>query len=254
MADQSKHPASDTAPINRRELLGRVAMAATTLVVSQTLPAFGATREEAPAAAAGPSPCVLTAPLEEGPFFVDEKLNRSDIRSDPVSGAIAPGVPLEIAFNVARASGATCAPLTGAYLDVWHCDAGGVYSDESEGGPRTRFLRGYQVTDGNGAARFTTIYPGWYPGRTVHIHFKLRLPAGASSRYEFTSQFFFDEALTAAVHAAGPYSGRGRRDTFNTDDRVFLGLPVAQRSALTLATTKADGGYRGAITLTVAVA
>jgi len=97
-----------------------------------------------------------------------------------------------------------------------------------------KFLRGYQLTDESGAARFTTIYPGWYTSRAVHIHFKVRTDPGLASGYEFTSQLFFDEAVTDQVHAQSPYSSRGARDTLNADDMIYAGggdqmlLPLTQ--------------------------
>src|SRR5262245_60094075 len=248
--------------INRRQMLGRAASAAATLVVSQTIFSCSAdatgvdgddSSDAIPAGSANAS-CVLTASLTEGPYFVDERLLRSDIRADPSTGAISAGTPLDLTFNVARLSGGACTPLTGAYLDVWHCDAAGVYSDESANNSSGRkFLRGYQITDANGLAKFTTVYPGWYSGRAVHIHFKLRLFAGATRTYEFTSQFFFDEALTSVVHAASPYNTRGTRNTRNGTDGIYNGLTTAQKSALTLSTTKIGDGYSGVINLTVNV-
>jgi protocatechuate 3,4-dioxygenase beta subunit len=107
-------------------------------------------------------------------------------------------------------------------VDVWHCDALGVYSDVQDASGSTvgqTFLRGYQVTDATGAAAFTTIYPGWYRGRAVHIHFKVRTDNGL----EFTSQLFLDDALTDTVHQRDPYAGKGQRDTRNADDSIFRG-------------------------------
>jgi protocatechuate 3,4-dioxygenase beta subunit len=232
--------------LTRRELLGRVAAGAASLVVSQSLldlsPAFAARDDE----------CVLTAALTEGPFFVDEKLNRSDIRTDPATGAVSAGVPLALMFNVERLVNGVCTPLPGAYLDVWHCDAGGVYSDVGAANGR-EFLRGYQVTDASGAARFATVYPGWYSGRPVHIHFKLRLYAGERETYEFTSQFFFDEALTDKVHAQAPYTTRGQRNTRNNSDRIYSDLSRAEKAGLTLQAEPAGNGYNGAINLRVRV-
>jgi protocatechuate 3,4-dioxygenase beta subunit len=201
---------------------------------------------------------VLTAALTEGPYFVDEKLNRSDIRSDPATGAVSQGVPLKLAFNVMRVSGDACTPLTGAYLDVWHCDAAGTYSDVSgagngTGGAGRKFLRGYQITDANGAAQFSTIYPGWYSGRAVHVHFKLRLFAGSSTTYEFTSQFFFDESLTDTVHALAPYNDKGRRNVVNTTAGIYNSLSATEKTALTLQATRDGDGYAGVITLGVRV-
>lgn len=252
--------------LSRRDLLGLAAKGAATVVVSQSLLVACAsggsnaadtssTAGTVGASAASPSgstSCVLTAALEEGPFFVDERLNRADIRSDPASAGISAGVPLVVTFNVSRVAGNACTPLTGAYLDVWHCDAGGVYSDVQ--GETHKFLRGYQVTDANGVAKFTTVYPGWYPGRAVHIHFKLRLFAGSTKSYEFTSQLFFDEGLTDAVHTQSPYSSRGTRNTRNADDGIYNELSATQKAALTLQAAKAGNGYEGMVNFGVQVA
>ena len=101
-------------------------------------------------------------------------------------------------------------------MDIWHCDAHGLYSDVSD--PRfdtqgKKFLRGYQTTDSNGVAKFITIYPGWYQGRAVHIHFKIR--SGSGPVYEFVSQLFFDDALSDQVYNQAPYDGRGARTPRN---------------------------------------
>lgn len=129
--------------------------------------------------------CVVRPQQTQGPYFVDERLNRSDIRADPSSGAVRAGIPLRLAFRVSRSSSGACSALANAMVDVWHCDALGIYSDASDAGFNTvgqKFLRGYQLTDAAGLAQFTTIYPGWYSGRAVHIHFKLRSSAGARRR------------------------------------------------------------------------
>jgi protocatechuate 3,4-dioxygenase beta subunit len=190
--------------------------------------------------------------LTEGPFFVDEMLNRSDIRTDPTTGVVSSGTPLALSFNVSRVANSACTPLTGAYLDVWHCDAGGVYSDVS--GSSRKFLRGYQITDANGVATFTSIYPGWYSGRAVHIHFKLRLFAGSTKTYEFTSQFFFNDALTDSVYTQSPYSSRGARNTRNANDGIYNSLSANDKAALTLQASTTSGGYAGVINLAVNVA
>ena len=151
-------------PLNRREMLKGLAGRAVTVVVSQSM--LGCATASNPTDTAvdttsqggsASTACVLTPALTEGPFFVDEKLNRADIRSDPVSGAVSAGVPLRLTFNVARVASNACTPLTGAYLDVWHADASGTYSDVSgmgngSGGAGHKFLRGYQITDAAGAA------------------------------------------------------------------------------------------------------
>jgi protocatechuate 3,4-dioxygenase beta subunit len=173
-------------------------------------------------AAFAQSPVVATPALTEGPYFVDEMLNRSDIRVDPSDGSITQGFPLRLGITVSRIDNGAISPLTGAYVDIWHCDALGVYSDvQAQNTVGRKFLRGYQVTDRHGNVRFLTIYPGWYQGRTAHIHNKVRLFAGSQETYEFTTQFFFDEAITDAIHAMAPYNQKGRRDTFNNTDGIF---------------------------------
>ena len=244
--------------VSRRAMLGMAASVIPTVIVSQAISgcateAAGLEGDDDGSDPGAPS-CVLTAALTEGPFFVDERLSRSDIRPDPVTGAISQGVPLELVFNVSRVANSACTPLTGAYLDVWHCDAAGVYSDVSGTGAGRRFLRGYQFTDGSGVARFTTVYPGWYSGRAVHVHFKLRIIAGSTTTYEFTSQFFFDETLTDTVHGGSPYSSRGRRNTLNTTDGIYNSLSATDKAALTLQTSSnGSGGYNGVINLGVRV-
>jgi protocatechuate 3,4-dioxygenase beta subunit len=252
------------ARLSRRDLLGFAAKGAASVVVSQSVflacaaGAASATDTSASSGTTGTTgttptdaSCVLTAALTEGPFFVDEKLNRSDIRTDPGTGAVAAGIPLALTFNVSRVANSACTPLTSAYLDVWHCDSTGVYSDVS--GSSKKFLRGYQITDANGVAAFTTIYPGWYGGRAVHIHFKLRLYAGSSKAYEFTSQFFFDDTLTDSVYTQSPYSTRASRDTHNASDGIYNSLSTNDKAGLTLQTSKAGDGYAGVINLGVNV-
>jgi protocatechuate 3,4-dioxygenase beta subunit len=173
--------------------------------------------------AAVPS-CVVRPALTEGPYFVDQMLNRSDIRIEPTNGSVKPGALLNLVFNVSDVSQNTCKPLSGAHVDVWHCDALGAYSDVQDRSSNTSgqtWLRGYQITDEIGMAKFVTIYPGWYPGRTVHIHFKIRTNPGSQTGYEFTSQLFFDEALTAQMYSQQPYASKGRPNTLNANDGIF---------------------------------
>ena len=121
--------------------------------------------------------CVVRPEQTEGPYFVDEHLHRSDIRSDPTDAQLRPGTPLTLQLLVSRLDTGNCQPLLGAQVDIWHCDALGLYSDVRDPGFDTvgkKYLRGYQMTDARGEVRFVTVYPGWYPGRTVHIHFKIR--------------------------------------------------------------------------------
>ena len=179
---------------------------------------------ESDAVAAVLPACLVRPEQTEGPYFVDEKLHRSDIRVEPTDKSIKPGAPLRMEFRVSRIAGGSCAPLTGAIVDVWHCDALGVYSDVRDRSFDTRgkkFLRGYQITDAKGIAQFLTIYPGWYEGRAVHIHFKIRNDASSERGYEFTSQLYFDESITDQVHNSAPYNSKGRRTTTHESDFLF---------------------------------
>jgi len=197
---------------------------------------------------AGTPTCVARPALTEGPFFVDEKLNRSDIRSDPADGRVRPGVPLQLALRVSRLTRGVCAPLPGATVDLWHCDAVGVYSDVQDPGGATlgkKFLRGYQITDADGLARFITIYPGAYRGRAVHIHFKIRSAAAGGRVHDFTSQLFFDDALSDLIYAQPPYAGRGEQRLRNARDGIFRNAGAQ----LTLVVTPAAPGYAGAFEL-----
>lgn len=154
----------------------------------------------------------------------DERLQRADIRSDPTTGVVKAGLPLALTFAVSQIANDACIPLEGAIVDIWHCDAEGQYSDVRDARFNTtgqQWLRGYLVTDANGLAQFTTIFPGWYSGRTVHIHFKIRTGFDEEDTYEFTSQLFFDKAFVDQVYAQEPYAARGEQDTLNSADRIY---------------------------------
>ena len=170
--------------------------------------------------------CVVRPQMTIGPYFVDDQLNRSDIRTEPSDGTVKEGVPLTLAIGVFDVTSDSCTPIQDAQVDVWHCDALGVYSGVSDQGFDTTgqmFMRGYQLTDANGRVQFLTIYPGWYSGRAVHIHFTIRTTGANGEEYQFTSQFFFDDTLTAQVHALEPYASKGQRDTTNATDNIFGG-------------------------------
>ena len=210
----------DDRPVGR--VLSR--RAAVVLLGAAGYAAFGGRPRAGGWAAQGVGPCVARPEQTEGPYFVDEALHRADIRADPADGSVRPGLPLDLAIVVSRLADGTCAPLASAQVDVWHCDHLGVYSDVRD--PRfdttgRKFLRGYQRTDATGRARFTTIYPGWYEGRTVHIHFKVRSPAERRPGFEFTSQLYFDDAVSDRVFAAAPYAGRDGRRTRNGGDGIY---------------------------------
>lgn len=190
------------------------------------------------AAVSAPS-CIVRPAETEGPYFVDEKINRCDIRTNTSDGKASVGAPLALTFNVANVGSGSCTSLADATIDVWQCDAAGTYSDVSDQGFQTvgkNYLRGYQVTDSFGQAKFTTIYPGWYQGRAVHIHFKIRTTSSAGKAVEFTSQLFFDESLTDQVHAAAPYAAKGKRTLLNSGDSIY-------NEQLLLDTKRSGDGY-----------
>ena len=201
-------------------------------------------RPSSPAAQAGTvqqtlPACVVTPQQTEGPYFVDERLDRSDIRTDPLDGSVREGVPLKLTLQVTEVNGDACTPLAGTYVDLWQCDAHGVYSDVDDRSTGSRagtskFLRGYQVTDENGTVQFMTILPGWYGGRTVHIHFKVRTALDTRSAREMVSQFYFDDALIDQIQALPPYASNAQRRVRNNQDGLFrnggdrLIVPLAQ--------------------------
>ena len=155
-----------------------------------------------------------------------------------------PGVPLALTLAVSRTGAGGCEPVAGAQVDIWHCDADGVYSDEGDARGR-KFFRGYQITDAHGEVHFVTIYPGWYPGRTVHIHFKIRTQPAARHGFDFTSQLYFDDALTDRVHTTAPYAARGKRRTRNDDDEIFADCG----KLLLLAPAQTAEGYAAAFAI-----
>jgi protocatechuate 3,4-dioxygenase beta subunit len=162
--------------------------------------------------------CVVAPELTEGPFYVDVDRVRSDIREDR-DGAV-----VRLSLRVQQAPG--CTPVKDAVVSIWHCDAVGGYSASGE-----KYLRGEQVTDGDGRVEFVTIYPGWYPGRAVHAHLKVFLGSDTA----VTTQLFFDESFTDSVFARAPYNSRGERETRNEDDSIYAaGTPL-------LLTLKRDG-------------
>ncbi len=194
--------------LDRRSLLR--ALAASPLAVA--LPA--AVRAEVAAAGLISSDvCLLQKEATEGPFYLDPRLVRSDITEGKA------GLPMQLRLQVVNAD---CSPVVGARVDVWHCDARGVYSGVRNlgGGEDTTgqtFLRGTQVTDSAGIASFQTIFPGWYPGRTTHVHYKVFL----DDKTQLTSQIFFAETVNDAIYQDNDaYARDGSRDVLNARDGI----------------------------------
>jgi protocatechuate 3,4-dioxygenase beta subunit len=177
--------------------------------------------------------CILTPDMTEGPFFIEEKLNRGDLVMGETAEAVVMATPLALTIGVYKVDGMTCTPLPGLQVDIWHADALGVYSDVASGFVQStdtrgkKFLRGYQITNESGLVDFATIYPGWYMSRTIHVHFKIRMPMGGNAAYDFTSQMFFDEKISKEVLSTGPYAkAPGTRSVFNDDDHIFNGTAM----------------------------
>jgi len=186
--------------------------------------------------------CVLTPEAEQGPFYFDPKLVRADIAEGK------PGAPLRVALRVVEAK--DCAAIRDARIDIWHADGLGAYSGfarQASGSTKGQtFLRGTQFTDGEGQASFATIYPGWYPGRTPHIHFKVFLEGGEV----LTGQLYFPDPVSDRIYAElSPYRERkGERDTLNSSDGIFRDEGGAQ----TLANFKEeDGAYLASLVMGV---
>ncbi len=199
--------------------------------------------------------CTLTASTTQGPYYFDADKIRTDVREDR------PGRQLRLAFKLQDSEG--CKPIPNSVVEIWHCDAGGLYSgaeaNSSQGGggqpggggaqpgggaqdleptDDKRYLRGAQVTNADGIVQFTTIWPGWYRGRTVHVHLMVHV----SNQRVLTTQVFFDEALNTKVFAEQPYAQHTGRDSFNNDDGIF--------EESLLLTIKEDGaGYLGTLVL-----
>jgi protocatechuate 3,4-dioxygenase beta subunit len=250
--------------LNRRQALGLGAVSLGTLLAScggddeattsaDVATADGTTTTVQPQTTTGSdlfgdeSSCTLTPQETEGPYYFDADSIRSDIREDRE------GVPLRLAIRVREAD--ECAPLQNAVVDIWHCDATGIYSGfeaASTGGPggggsgptdEETYLRGAQVTNSDGIVEFTTIYPGWYRGRTIHIHAKVHI----DRQTVLTTQLYFDEEVTASVYEREPYASDSGRDTFNDNDNIF-------DEQLLLKLSEDGDGYLGVISFDVGTA
>ncbi|PTY37407.1 hypothetical protein BGP77_12930 [Saccharospirillum sp. MSK14-1] len=183
--------------------------------------------------------CRLMPRETEGPFPLREVLNRPDlVRRDLTEGL--PGVPLALQLKIVDVNNG-CRPIEGAGVYVWHCDRDGRYSGYNDARGET-FCRGLQFAEGQGVARFNTIYPGWYPGRVTHIHFQVYLEDPAGSRATVTSQLAFPDTVTQAVYNSRDYTERGQNTSVRSvaTDSIF-----ADGSELQVVTIEGDpvAGY-----------
>lgn len=285
-----------TKELSRRELMkwGGAAVASISLgtlesIISGCRDGAGANLDPHVQQGASPEQCLQATNTTRGPYFVDSANDpnisddvvdpkipeRSDITTDTegTAGKQA-GLPLTLKLTIGSYNGGACAPLSQARVDIWHCNAQGVYSDVQVGGTPPggpppgaplpggtfdgsptvsstqgqNFLRGYQMTDANGQVTFTTIYPGWYMGRAVHIHIKIRLyDAVGNVTTEATTQLFFNDTVSDAVFAGNvAYTRNGTRDTRNTNDMIFQSETPA---LLVNLTGSATIGYTGSASL-----
>ena len=215
------------APINRRQALTTIGTVTVGALLSacgsdgepaRTTTTEGATATVTPSSTAAATSdlakrfdaaatCTQTAEQTEGPYYLDVDAIRSDIREDR------DGVELRLGIRV-RSAG-DCEPIRNAVVDIWHADAEGVYSGVD--GTSGNFLRGTQVTNADGIVEFETIYPGWYPGRTPHIHAKVHVDNATA----LTTQLYFEDDISQEAYARGPYSERGTLDQANASDGIF---------------------------------
>jgi protocatechuate 3,4-dioxygenase beta subunit len=224
--------------LTRRESLLRFAGVAAVVGAGGAWRLVDAAESGTDAVSRGLVKCVLTPELTEGPYYVSGEKLRRDITEGKV------GTPLLLNLTVLNAR--TCKDVKNATVEIWHCDAGGVYSGAVANNPGTNFLRGGQKTNANGIAQFKTIYPGWYRGRAVHIHVKVHVRGSVVH----TGQLFFPAAMTQAVYAKAPYSTHGASpDTTNAQDAIYRN----GGSKGMLALKGASAGYTGAITMGVHV-
>jgi protocatechuate 3,4-dioxygenase beta subunit len=186
------------------------------------------------AVASGLVTCVLTPEQTEGPYYVaGEKVRRNITEGRP-------GTALTLRLRVVNAS--NCKPIKNAAVDIWHTDALGVYSGV-QGSPGTTFMRGIQRTDATGLAVFKTVYPGWYMGRTVHIHVKVHI----AGNVVHTGQLYFPDTVTDQVYAKAPYASRPNRDTRNAADSIYRN--GGSKSVVRL--SRSGAGYVAALTMGV---
>jgi protocatechuate 3,4-dioxygenase beta subunit len=228
--------------MERKEFLKRTFSALGMAAITPMVSACGSTDTVEPVASTGTETttgttgsCTTTSEETDGPFptKTPASLVAADIRSDRQ------GTPLTIKINVQNKNN-SCAALSGALVDIWHCDAAGNYSEYGGSGMQStnyqsvHFLRGRQTSDTAGLVTFTSIYPGWYSGRAVHIHVHVYNSSGKSLKI---SQIAFPEDISKVVFGQGVYASHGQADTTNAQDNVFSDGVTTNMSAVTGSTS-----------------
>jgi protocatechuate 3,4-dioxygenase beta subunit len=244
-------------PVGRRTVLIATGTTAAVQAVGAAAPQAPTTTTADATAAAAAAVCTLTKEMTEGPYYLDGALVRTDVTEGKA------GIPLKLALTVVNDS--TCAVIPNALVEIWHCDALGEYSGyvgnngHSEPDDGT-FLRGGVLTNAGGLANITTIYPGWYRGRCVHIHVKVHTGVTLTSDGSFTGgselhtgQLFIDETITTAVAKVSPYSTNTVTRTTLAQDSIYDdGGAASGLMTLTALGSSTSSGYTGTLTLGVA--
>jgi protocatechuate 3,4-dioxygenase beta subunit len=234
--DEHKHK------IRRREV---IAAGVLTAAAAIGLPRFlGSNAEESAAvikrgsdALASATQCTLTKELTEGPYYVANEPTRQNVTEG------IEGTPLILSFRVVDAK--TCKPIPKADVEIWHASPEGEYSAFDNARKETSYLRGHQIANAKGVAKFITVFPGWYSGRAPHIHLKVH----ADGRDIHTGQVFFKTAVAKKVYAKAPYNGRDGELVFNSSDNIYS--EVGSRGIVPVKPRKSKRGYAGTITLAV---
>jgi protocatechuate 3,4-dioxygenase beta subunit len=257
MTDTPEKARAQAVPqVGRRTVLVATGATAAALAVGAAAPQAPSAPAPDTAPVAASAVCTLTKEMTEGPYYLDGQLVRSDISEGKA------GIPLKLTLTVVDDD--TCAPLSNALVEIWHCDALGEYSgfvgnnghNEPDNGT---FLRGGVLTNSSGVANITTIYPGWYRGRCVHIHVKVHTNVTLTSDGSFTGgqelhtgQLFFSETITAAVAKVSPYSTNTVTRTTLAQDSIYdEGGAASGLLTLTALGSSTSAGYAGTLTLGV---
>jgi protocatechuate 3,4-dioxygenase beta subunit len=198
----------------------------------------------------GTTGCSTTPSETAGPYPYDLSGNSAIFRTDITEGKT--GIPLSLTLTIVNSNN-SCSAISGARVDIWHCDKDGYYSEFSEPGylgtqdnTNQTWLRGIQLTDSNGQAKFTTIYPGWYTGRVTHIHVEVFI----NSVLKATTQLAFPDSLNTTVYNTSLYSPHGQNSITNTSDQVFSD---SYSSELVTISGNTTDGYTASFQVGVAV-